>query len=271
MIDDFAANHEEVNEIEGVPEDLEQMKSNLAESYKQNVASVVGTMHKEILYLKKENQKLQEANDVLANRIKELNAVVDEQRMAVQTLELQNIFTAEPQPLDEVPLFIWRETGIFDLQHELKMNTDLKVDPGLKIKHKEYVDSWYSGQYNQGNKPHGWGRKLYKDGYIYEGEWKNGIRNGFCKFIWVDGNYYQGDFKDSTMHGFGTMTWNDGVTYEGEWEEGEPHGKGQKWDKNGEKIKRGLWHRGNFLEEIDETEYFSKSFTHKERGQPTPP
>jgi hypothetical protein len=39
----------------------------------------------------------------------------------------------------------------------------------------------YVGEIRDG-KPHGWGRKLFSSGSVYEGEWKNGERRGYGEF-----------------------------------------------------------------------------------------
>ena len=47
--------------------------------------------------------------------------------------------------------------------------------------------------------------KLYSDEW-YEGEWKNGERNGQGTYTWSDGRKYEGEWKDGKR-------WN-GTTYE---------------------------------------------------------
>ena len=50
---------------------------------------------------------------------------------------------------------------------------------------------------------HGKGRKVYRDGMIEEGYWKNGKLNGKGRAIHPNGNYYEGMFVDGLREGFG--------------------------------------------------------------------
>ena len=40
----------------------------------------------------------------------------------------------------------------------------------------------------------------------YEGEWKDGKRNGNGAYTFADGKKYVGEFKDNKRHGQGTFT-----------------------------------------------------------------
>ena len=42
----------------------------------------------------------------------------------------------------------------------------------------------------------------YKDGSVYEGEWKDDKRHGQnCKMTWTDGSVYEGEFSEEMRHG----------------------------------------------------------------------
>jgi hypothetical protein len=34
---------------------------------------------------------------------------------------------------------------------------------------------------------------MIKNGLVYEGEWKDGIKEGFGKMKWASNNYYEGE------------------------------------------------------------------------------
>ncbi len=42
---------------------------------------------------------------------------------------------------------------------------------------------------------------MWPDGAIYQGDYKNGKKEGKGKFIWSDGATYEGDFSDNNIHG----------------------------------------------------------------------
>ena len=41
------------------------------------------------------------------------------------------------------------------------------------------------------------------------------MMNGFGKFTWRDGKLYEGEFKDGLKHGSGVHTWPEGKSYSG--------------------------------------------------------
>ena len=56
----------------------------------------------------------------------------------------------------------------------------------------------------------------------------NGSRNGKGKYSFKDGTMYEGEFKDDDYNGKGKLTDADGSVYEGEFKDGREHGKGKK-------------------------------------------
>ena len=77
----------------------------------------------------------------------------------------------------------------------------------------------------------GEGTKIWKDGGIERGTWKDGDLIGegyqlFGKTSDFAGNYYEGEFNNG-YHGYGTYHWpDDDVKYIGYWKNGKHHGKG---------------------------------------------
>ena len=66
----------------------------------------------------------------------------------------------------------------------------------------------YDGEYKNG-KREGKGTYHYKTGEVYEGEWVDGIREGKGIFTWQDGTKWEGTFHDNEMDG-------EGVYFDGE-------------------------------------------------------
>ena len=62
----------------------------------------------------------------------------------------------------------------------------------------------YEGEYKNG-KREGKGVYHYKTGEVYDGEWVDGIREGKGTFIWEDGSKWEGTFHDNEMDGEGTF------------------------------------------------------------------
>lgn len=59
----------------------------------------------------------------------------------------------------------------------------------------------------------------------YEGEWKDGQRNGRGVLIWA-GNRYEGDFRNGHRTGHGVLLRADGLRYDGEWLDDRIQGNG---------------------------------------------
>ena len=78
-----------------------------------------------------------------------------------------------------------------------------------------------------GQDPTTMGNYTLPDGSVYEGEWKDDIRNGYGKMTWPGGRVYEGQLQKSIRNGIGKMTWPDGSVYEGEWKDGIRNGYGK--------------------------------------------
>ena len=65
----------------------------------------------------------------------------------------------------------------------------------------------------------------------YNGEWKDGKREGNGKMKYNYGNIYEGEWKNDAMEGKGIMSFVNNPyykKYEGEWKNDNKHGKGRK-------------------------------------------
>ena len=49
------------------------------------------------------------------------------------------------------------------------------------------------------------------NGNKYEGEWRNGLRNGYGTFYWLTGQVYKGQWLDDHMHGNGQFIDENGL------------------------------------------------------------
>lgn len=67
----------------------------------------------------------------------------------------------------------------------------------------------------------------YYDNGRYEGEMKDGKREGKGKFFFITGDVYEGEFKNNQKNGKGTYTYCNKDVYVGEYKNGRIHGKGK--------------------------------------------
>ena len=61
----------------------------------------------------------------------------------------------------------------------------------------------------------------------YEGEIKDGKREGFGKYYYSTGDYYEGEFKNNHKDGKGKYVYFNKDVYIGEYKDGKIHGKGK--------------------------------------------
>lgn len=99
----------------------------------------------------------------------------------------------------------------------------------------------YVGSFS-GHVPHGSGKYLWKDGCMYEGEWRRGRASGKGKFSWPSGASYEGEFRSGRMEGFGCFIGSDGDVYRGSWVGDRKQGYGEKRYANGDYYE-GTWRR----------------------------
>lgn len=85
--------------------------------------------------------------------------------------------------------------------------------------------SRYEGEYKNGKRD-GRGVQTWPDKARYEGTFRDGERSGYGVFTWPNGNRYEGTFKDGKKAGNGTFTWADKSKYVGAYKNGQRHGPG---------------------------------------------
>ena len=86
--------------------------------------------------------------------------------------------------------------------------------------------SIYKGFFHQ-NKMEGRGRIININGFVYEGEFKNGKSNGYGKYIALDGTSYKGTWLDDKQSGTGNEIYPDGSFYNGNFKNGKKNGFGK--------------------------------------------
>ncbi|PRP84956.1 hypothetical protein PROFUN_07341 [Planoprotostelium fungivorum] len=88
-----------------------------------------------------------------------------------------------------------------------------------------YQGCWYEG------KRHGQGTLYFRwpdtVNSLYEGEWRNNLKEGHGRIVYASGNTYEGHWMDDVKNGKGRMTWrHENEIYVGDWQDGLPCGHG---------------------------------------------
>lgn len=90
----------------------------------------------------------------------------------------------------------------------------------------------YTGQFLNGQK-HGWGKYLTESQDLYEGHFENDQMQGYGEILHHSGQKYMGEWVNSKQHGKGKEEWNTGSTFEGCYSNGKKHGVGTLVFKDG--------------------------------------
>jgi hypothetical protein len=115
---------------------------------------------------------------------------------------------------------------------EIKKTTSIKFKNG----------NIYDGEF-KGDLPNGTGKCNYANGKIYEGQYKDGKRHGKGKFTYANGGTYEGEFKGGRIHGIGILKYANGDIYNGDFKGDLPNGTGKCNYANG-KIYEGQYKDG---------------------------
>ncbi|TNV83270.1 hypothetical protein FGO68_gene8445 [Halteria grandinella] len=79
----------------------------------------------------------------------------------------------------------------------------------------------------------GTGSWQFEDGHSYQGEYKQGKREGQGKYDWPNGDSYQGEWKNNNRTGQGRYTNANGFYYEGEFKVDKQVGVHKYYTKEG--------------------------------------
>lgn len=58
----------------------------------------------------------------------------------------------------------------------------------------------------QANVKEGYGKQIWPDGSMYEGQWRSDKANGKGRLIHADGDVYEGDWTNDKAEGYGIYT-----------------------------------------------------------------
>mmetsp|Transcript_75477 Transcript_75477/g.179291 ORF Transcript_75477/g.179291 Transcript_75477/m.179291 type:complete len:243 (+) Transcript_75477:202-930(+) len=100
----------------------------------------------------------------------------------------------------------------------------------------------YDGEW-QHDQRHGHGTQTWKDGRVYEGQFRDGKFEGEGRMEWqtLQGPMvFEGQYVDDMKHGQGRYMWPDGRVYDGEWRRGQRCGRALYVNSKGEE-RFGIW------------------------------
>lgn len=103
----------------------------------------------------------------------------------------------------------------------------------------------YEGEFKDGLFD-GWGAYYYRNGDRYEGAFRNDMKHGEGTFTYKNGDRYNGEFRKDVKDGVGSLTFGDGNRYVGRFSNGMIDGKGVMLYAKGNRyegdFKKGLKH-----------------------------
>ncbi len=83
---------------------------------------------------------------------------------------------------------------------------------------------------------------------------------------WADGRKYEGDFKNGKKDGEGNFEWPNGIKYIGSWRQGKQHGIGILYNPEDGQKRQGEWVQGKRLRWISGVEMLQSPSSPPKRG-----
>jgi len=159
------------------------------------------------------------------------------------------LYNSDGKKINEVEFFKYAANGNAILKGKNEKSTLLLENFKNAPLNKVYSADVYNPINNgclTGDCLNGFGKKEYENGDKFEGDFKNGFREGKGIYIFANGNKYVGNWLNNRFEGEGILTTKDGVVQKGSFLKGRMHGKGSIIQANGDifvgNFKNGLKH-----------------------------
>ncbi|CAB1447787.1 unnamed protein product [Pleuronectes platessa] len=107
--------------------------------------------------------------------------------------------------------------------------------PETKKYERKYFGDWKNG------KKHGYGKYLYSNSSVYDGEWSEDHRSGWGRMYYENGDVYEGEWMGDKSHGQGIIRFANGNWYEGAWQDGKKNGNGKFNYSDKGRLYEGFW------------------------------
>ncbi|GAA0187514.1 kinase [Lithospermum erythrorhizon] len=122
------------------------------------------------------------------------------------------------EPSSRIPEFVMSiPAAICRIKSQANTSRRVTPTPTSEVIEKHLLNGDLYIETFSGTTPHGSGKYLWRDGCMYEGDWKRGKASRVGKFSWPSGASFQGHFKSGRMEGQGTFIGSDGDLYKGSW------------------------------------------------------
>jgi hypothetical protein len=102
----------------------------------------------------------------------------------------------------------------------------------------------YTGQVNDQNQKHGYGKLIWPGKLECAGQFQNGHLHGFGTMKHTNGTEYKGEYKHDKYDGRGELKYPNWQIYKGEFKDGLRHGHGTLYNSDGTARRRGQWKYG---------------------------
>ena len=123
---------------------------------------------------------------------------------------------------------IKKENGVYlgEVEQNLPQGRGLFIYNGKEGEYLQYVGYFDNGEKNN------FGKLYNEEGrLIYEGEYKNGLRNGEGTYYYARGLKYEGQFVNGFREGHGIFYWDNDTRWEGPFKNNEMDGEGKYYEK----------------------------------------
>ena len=184
---------------------------------------------------------------IVCGDLKQLRRAVDEILKRGGVVSLKNRWATPVDGYADVLINLRIDGVICEIQLHTKSIFEVKGETGHStykwLRRLVLPDDVYDGDTDSQGRPHGFGRKTFAAGDVYEGHYKRGRKHGLGKYTASDGQYYEGEWADDKKHGIGFCRFANGNEYQGEWKHGTIDGQGTKTLVDGGNYE-GQWKNG---------------------------